>query len=129
VIPGHGRGFAFIFSAVEMNNKFREPKNLNKRNMGLGNGIKIARSTLAYLAMSDELTKRMDLACGKVRELGSASKSGDTSIKNQKKVDDIDSSFKDLNEAGNNVRELEILAGRLVKLCADIIEDNTKSRS
>ena len=97
--------------------------------MGLGHGIKVARSTLGYLAMSDELKKRMDLACGKIREIGTASKDGDTSKKNQKKVDDIDSSFKALNEVANVGREMEILAERLVKLCADIIEDNSKSRS
>jgi type I restriction-modification system DNA methylase subunit len=96
--------------------------------MGYGHGIKIARSTLGYLAMEDELKNRMELAHGEIRALGSSSKTADTTKKNQKKVGKFDRAFGALQDNLYEPRELEILAEKLAGICADIIEDNTKFR-
>lgn len=42
--------------------------------MGYKHGIKVARRALGYLVMQDELLNRMILACGRISELGGASK-------------------------------------------------------
>ena len=96
--------------------------------MGYKHGIKIARSALGYLGMADELKNRMELASGAIRELADASKSQNTSKKNQKKVDLLDSAYKTLRDLPYDQRALEILAEKLVEICADIIEDNTNTR-
>jgi hypothetical protein len=95
--------------------------------MGYGYGIKIVRNALALLAMEDELLDRMNLAYGEIRVLG-ASKSHDTSKKNQKKIDRFEADFTSLQSRSYEPRELEILSEKLVEICVDIIKDNTEAR-
>jgi hypothetical protein len=96
--------------------------------MGYGHGIKVAQNTLGYLAMDDELKNRMELACGEIRELGSASNAQETSKKNRRKVDEVDLAFKVIKDKKFVPRDLEILAEKLVNICVDIIEFNTRVR-
>ena len=96
--------------------------------MGYGHGIRIARNALVYLAMDDELVNRVKLAFGEIRALGGSSKSPDISKKNQKKIDKFDVSYAGLQQIPYPQRDLEIMAEKLVEICADIIEHNSELR-
>jgi hypothetical protein len=95
--------------------------------MGYGYGIRIVRNALTLLAMEDELLDRMNLAFGEIRELG-ASKSHDTTKRNQKKIDRFEADFTSLQSRPFEHRELEILSEKLVEICVDIIKENTEAR-
>jgi hypothetical protein len=87
--------------------------------------LKIARTTLGYLVMEDELKKRMDLAVGEIRSLGISSNVRTISKKNILQVEELQLGFSALTDMTYEPRELEILAEKLADICVDIIEDNT----
>jgi hypothetical protein len=97
--------------------------------MGLKHGIKLARRSLGYLSMQDELKDRMELAVGTLREMASTSNSPDTSKKNQRSAERFFRDYEALNKNSYDIRDLEILASKLVDLCTDVIEDNTQELS
>ena len=86
-----------------------------------GLALNIVRTTLGYLAMDDELKKRMELAFGEIRLLGDDSNAKKISKKNKKQVEEFELAFSALKDSASAPRELEILAGRLVDICVDII--------
>jgi hypothetical protein len=86
-----------------------------------GLALGIARATLGYLAMDDELKKRMELASGEIRVLGDHSNSTEISENNKRQVEEFEMAFSALKNSTHSPRELEILAEMLVDVCVDII--------
>jgi len=90
----------------------------------IGFALKIARTTLGYLAMDDELIKRMELASGEIRVLGGGiSDTEKISDKNKRQVEEFERAFRALKNSTPQPRDLEILAEILVDVCVDIISD------
>lgn len=85
--------------------------------------IKIARTTLGYLAMDDELKKRMEMASGEIRVLVGGSNSNEISKNNKRQVEEFEMTYSALKNSTPEPRELEILAEMLVDICVDIICD------
>jgi hypothetical protein len=90
--------------------------------------INIARTTLGYLSMDDELKKRMELAFGEIRILGDTSNATKIPEKNKRYVQEFEMAFSALKDSTSVPRELEILAGKLVDICVDIISGNAAYR-
>jgi hypothetical protein len=86
-----------------------------------GFALRIARTTLGYLAMDDELMKRMELAFGEIRILGGGSDTIKISIKNKRQIEEFETAFNALKNSKALPRDLEILAEILVDICVDII--------
>jgi hypothetical protein len=85
--------------------------------------LNIARTTLGYLAMDDELKKRMELAYGEIRVLVGGSNSTEISKNNKRQLEEFEMAFSALKNSTPSPRELEILAEMLVDVCVDIICD------
>ena len=111
-------------TGLEHDNKSNRVENVRTESFAKQDGnlaLNIARTTLGYLAMDDELKKRMELAFGEIRILGDMSNATKISKKNKKHVEEFELAFSALKDSASEPRELEILAGRLVDICVDII--------
>jgi hypothetical protein len=108
----------------EQDNKSNRDKNGRIETFAEQDGdlsINIARATLGYLAMDDDLKKRMELAFGEIRILSDTSSAIRISEKNKRLVEEFEMSFSALKDSTSEPRELEILAEKLVDICVDII--------